>query len=182
MPDTSLLQLIQTTADEIGFPSAVAIEQLRIESGNFRPDVIYGPYIGNAGERGLAQFIPATWARFGNGDPYNPTNSMQAWQRFIQYLANLFPGDLRKILQAYNGGEGNVQRNTVSSAAQNYADKILRQAGQNPPNNASQTFLDPELPTNSLSAFSIFGLSPVYSILLAAGIAGITLAVLSSRD
>jgi len=181
MPDTSLLQAIQTAAEEISFPSAVAFEQLKLESGNFRPDVIYGPFVGGAGERGLAQFIPATWARFGDGDPYNPYDSLRAWQRYIKYLAALFNGDLRLILQAYNGGEGNVQRGTVSNAARNYADKILRNAGQAQPIIQNDNYLPAFLPENSLSNLSLFGLSPVASILIGAALLGVTVALLRSR-
>lgn len=184
MPDTSLLQQIAATADSIGFPSAIAIEQLRHESGNFRQDVIYGPSIGGAGERGLAQFIPGTWARFGSGDPYNPANSLQAWARYTSYLASLFNGDLRRILQAYNGGEGNVQRGTVSSAARNYADGILARAGQGSsiPQDPSVIPYDQEPSETSIFNVSIFGLSPILSILAIASAAGLVVYAIRQDD
>lgn len=125
-------QLISRIVDAsrgIGFPESIALAQLARESANFRQDVVYGPFVGGAGEKGLAQFIPATWARFGSGNPYNPDDSLAAWQRYTEYLRGLFGDDYTKILQGYNGGEGNVQRNTVSSAAKRYAAEILAQAG-----------------------------------------------------
>lgn len=125
-----LIQRIRQTAASIGFPDGVAVAQLARESANFRNDVVYGPFVGGAGEKGLAQFIPGTWARFGNGmNPYDPDASLQAWAAYTSYLMRMFGGDLTKVLQAYNGGEGNVQRGTVSSAAKNYAASILSQAG-----------------------------------------------------
>lgn len=125
-----LLEAITNAAWSIQFPPQIAIAQLARESANFRNDVVYGPFVGGAGERGLAQFIPGTWARFGlGGDPYNPDDSLEAWKYYIGYLRGLFGEDYTLILQAYNGGEGNVQRNTVSSAAQRYAREVLAAAG-----------------------------------------------------
>lgn len=128
-----LIQLIRQAAAQIGFDANVAIEQLRRESANFRDDVVYGPFVGGAGERGMSQFTPGTWARFGSGphtNAYNPEASLAAWRAYTSYLVRLFGGDYTKVLQGYNGGEGNVQRGTVSSAAQRYAREILAKAGQ----------------------------------------------------
>lgn len=127
-----LIERIRQTARSIGFPEQVAVVQLARESANFADAVVYGPRLGSSGERGLAQFMPGTWARFGAGmhqNAYDPDASLQAWANYINYLRGLFGEDLTKILQGYNGGEGNVQRGTVSSAAQRYAAEILSQAG-----------------------------------------------------
>ena len=125
-----LIDRIRQAARSIGFPEAVAIAQLARESANFRDDVVYGNFVGGSGERGLAQFIPGTWARFGSGmNPYDPDASLAAWAAYTSYLTRMFDGDLRKVLQSYNGGEGNVSRGTVSAAARNYASAILSQAG-----------------------------------------------------
>jgi len=125
-----LIDRIRQAARGIGFPEQIAIAQLARESANFRSDVVYGNFVGGSGERGLAQFIPGTWARFGSGmNPYDPDASLQAWAAYTSYLMRLFGNDLTKVLQGYNGGEGNVQRGTVSSAARNYAAVILSQAG-----------------------------------------------------
>lgn len=128
-----LIERIRQAARSIGFPEAVAIAQLARESANFRDDVVYGPFVGSSGERGLAQFIPGTWARFGSGmhqTAYDPDASLAAWAAYTSYLMRLFNGDLTKVLQGYNGGEGNVQRSTVSAAARRYASEVLRTAGQ----------------------------------------------------
>ncbi len=128
-----LIDRIRQAARFIGFPEAVAIAQLARESGNFRDDVVYGPFVGRDGERGLAQFIPGTWARFGQGmhqTAYDPDASIAAWAAYTSYLMRLFNGDLTKVLQGYNGGEGNVTRNTVSAMARNYASEVLAAAGR----------------------------------------------------
>jgi len=128
-----LIDRIRQAARSIGFPEAVAIAQLARESGNFRDDVVYGPFVGRDGERGVAQFIPGTWARFGQGmhqTAYDPNASLAAWAAYTSYLMRLFNGDLTKVLQGYNGGEGNVTRNTVSAMARNYASEVLAAAGR----------------------------------------------------
>jgi len=133
MTKTELQNLVIDYAQGIGFPPQIAVAQMVRESDNFRSDVVYGPFVGRAGERGLAQFIPGTWQQFGlGGDPYNPVDSLNAWAYYIGYLRGLFGEDYTKILQAYNGGPGNVQRGTVSPAAQRYAAEILAAAGQQP--------------------------------------------------
>lgn len=127
-----LIDRIRQAARSIGFPEAVAIAQLARESANFRDDVVYGPFVGGSGERGLAQFIPGTWARFGQGmhqTAYDPDASLAAWAAYTSYLIRLFNGDLTKVLQGYNGGEGNVQRSTVSAMARRYASEVLTAAG-----------------------------------------------------
>ena len=132
-----LIDRIRQAARSIGFPEAVAIAQLARESGNFRDDVVYGPFVGRDGERGVAQFIPGTWARFGQGmhqTAYDPNASLAAWAAYTNYLMRLFNGDLTKVLQGYNGGEGHVTNperyGPVSSRARQYASEVLRSAGQ----------------------------------------------------
>src|SRR5260221_13458276 len=102
MSKDEIISKIQDAAWAIGWPPELAIAQLARESGNFREAVIYGPFVGSAGERGLAQFIPATWARFGSGDPYSPDDSLAAWQYYIGYLRSLFGEDYSKILMGYH--------------------------------------------------------------------------------
>lgn len=130
-----LISLVQDYAYGAGIDPAIAVAQIARESANFRPDVVYGPFVGGAGERGMSQFTPATWARFGYGphtNAYDPDYAMTAWGEYMKYLLNLFNWDMEKALQGYNGGEGNVQRGTVSSAARRYAREVMAKAGSIP--------------------------------------------------
>lgn len=127
-----LIDRIRQTAGSIGFPPNVAVAQLARESANFRDDVVYGPFVGGSGEKGVAQFIPGTWQRFGVGmhnEAYDPDKSLAAWAAYTSHLMRLFNGDLTKVLQGYNGGEGHVTQGNVSSMAKRYASEILAQAG-----------------------------------------------------
>ncbi len=58
--------------------------------------------------QGMMQFMPATAARFGLADPYEPTSSIRAAARYVKYLGRLFDWKLESILAAYNAGEGTV--------------------------------------------------------------------------
>jgi hypothetical protein len=58
--------------------------------------------------RGLMQFIPATAARFGLENPYQPVPAIRAAARYVKVLSNLFGGRIDSILAAYNSGEGTV--------------------------------------------------------------------------
>jgi soluble lytic murein transglycosylase-like protein len=64
----------------------------------------------HVGARGLMQLMPRTGRWMGARDLYNPEQNVDAGVKYIKYLDKRFNGDLRKIVAAYNGGEGNVMR------------------------------------------------------------------------
>ena len=130
-----LKQLVINKANQYGINPGIALAQIQRESG-FRPDVVYGPFVGGAGERGMSQFTPATWARFGSGphtNAYDPNLAMDAWGNYMVYLMGLFNGDYLKALIGYNGGEGHLtdpgRFGPPSAAAQAYGREIYAQAG-----------------------------------------------------
>lgn len=59
--------------------------------------------------QGMMQFMPATAARFGLAEPYDPNASVYAAARYVKYLGRLFDWRLDSVLAAYNSGEGTVQ-------------------------------------------------------------------------
>lgn len=58
--------------------------------------------------QGMMQFMPATAARFGLANPYEPKSSILAAARYVKYLGRLFDWKLESVLAAYNAGEGTV--------------------------------------------------------------------------
>jgi hypothetical protein len=64
----------------------------------------------HVGARGLMQLMPRTGRWMGARDLYNPEQNVDAGVRYIKYLDKRFNGDIKRIIAAYNGGEGNVQR------------------------------------------------------------------------
>lgn len=127
-----LTALVSDYARSYGIDPGIALAQLKRESANFRADVVYGPFVGGAGERGLSQFTPGTWARFGQGphtNAYNPDLALTAWGKYMSWLLARYSSDYAKALAGYNGGEGHVDRGTASSAARRYAAEIMMSAG-----------------------------------------------------
>lgn len=125
-----LKQLVMDAASACGLDPAIALVQIDRESVHFAPSVVYGPRTGADGEKGMAQFMKATWDRFGSGphdNAFDPIASMNAYCGYMTYLLGLF-GNYEKALQGYNGGEGNVQRGTVSARARLYASDVIAQA------------------------------------------------------
>jgi hypothetical protein len=62
------------------------------------------------GAKGLMQLMPRTGRWMGARDLYSPEQNVDAGVKYIKYLDKRFNGDLKKIIAAYNGGEGNVKR------------------------------------------------------------------------
>ena len=64
----------------------------------------------HVGAAGLMQLMPRTGRWMGARDLYNPEQNVDAGVKYLKYLDKRFDGNLRLVLAAYNGGEGNVQR------------------------------------------------------------------------
>jgi soluble lytic murein transglycosylase-like protein len=64
--------------------------------------------LSNKGARGLMQLMPATAARLGVRDIFNPQQNIEGGVKYIRFLLNLFDGDVRLALAGYNAGEGAV--------------------------------------------------------------------------
>ena len=61
------------------------------------------------GATGLMQLMPATAARFGVSNSYDPVANMNGGARYLRWLLDQFQ-DTRLAVAAYNAGEGAVQR------------------------------------------------------------------------
>lgn len=62
------------------------------------------------GASGLMQLMPATAARWGVKNIYNPKQNIEAGVKYMRWLLNLFGGDVKLALAAYNAGEGSVKK------------------------------------------------------------------------
>ena len=81
--------------------AAVLAAQLMAES-NFNPAAV-----SPAGAQGIAQFMPATAASYGLGDPFDPVAAIDAQARLMSDLLAQF-GSVELALAAYNAGPGAV--------------------------------------------------------------------------
>lgn len=66
--------------------------------------------VSRKGAMGLMQLIPATARRFGVQNPFDPKQNVEGGVTYLNYLLNLFQGDLPLSLAAYNAGENSVLR------------------------------------------------------------------------
>lgn len=80
------------------------------------------------GALGLAQFMPATWAEWGQGDARDPRAAIDAQARYMAWLLKHFKHDgLTLALAAYNFGIGHVQRETPwPQETHLYVQRVLR--------------------------------------------------------
>ncbi|WP_321878484.1 lytic transglycosylase domain-containing protein [Paraburkholderia bannensis] len=60
--------------------------------------------VSSAGAKGVMQFTKDTWAAYGNGDPTDPVNSIDAAAAYAKDLLQRYNGDMRAAVTEYNGG------------------------------------------------------------------------------
>ncbi|OUM44681.1 hypothetical protein B8W73_02725 [Arthrobacter agilis] len=123
--------LVNAAAKAAGLPVSVVAAQLKQES-NWN-EAAQSP----AGAQGVAQFMPGTWALYGEGgDPFSAEDAIPAYGRYMAALKEQvqpLAGDdadllVRLTLAAYNAGPGAVQAAKGIPAfteTQQYVGKIL---------------------------------------------------------
>lgn len=93
------LAVMESAADTCGLPWQVLAAVADVESN-------YGQNMAtsSAGAIGYGQFLPATWAAYGNGgNPYDYRDAIPAMARYL--CANGGPANLRSAIYAYNHGD-----------------------------------------------------------------------------
>ena len=84
------------------------------------------------GAQGLMQLMPETADRFGVRDPWNPEDNLRGGARFLRYLLDLFAGNVRLALAAYNAGENivlSLGRVPPYAETRTYVVKVMRLFG-----------------------------------------------------
>jgi soluble lytic murein transglycosylase-like protein len=95
----STLGLVHTLARQYDIEPRLIQAIITVES-NFNPQAV-----SRAGAQGLMQLMPDTVARYQVRDPFNPQANIEGGIRYLKDLLRLFPGDLQRVLAAYNAGE-----------------------------------------------------------------------------
>jgi transglycosylase-like protein with SLT domain len=88
------------------------------------------------GAQGLMQLMPDTARRFGVSDPFDPADNVLGGVRYLRYLLDMFRGDQRLALAAYNAGENIVlagRRIPDYPETHKYVAKVLRLFGAKQP-------------------------------------------------
>jgi soluble lytic murein transglycosylase len=87
-----------------------------------------------AGAIGLMQLTPETakgialrtgGSKFQLSDLYEPELNVRYGAWYLRHLLDVFDGDVRKALAAYNGGRGNVERGVVFAETREYVTRVL---------------------------------------------------------
>lgn len=81
LPDEWTLQALQVASEQFGVSYRELYVTADCESGGFRPDVVYGPTRGAAGEQGMFQYLGGARHHLWQGSPwwdYSPYDPMAA--------------------------------------------------------------------------------------------------------
>lgn len=112
-------KMIIAQAKSLGLPESLALSLAQSES-NFDQSAV-----SSKGALGVMQLMPRTAAGLGV-DPMNTSQNIYGGLSYLRTLHEKY-GDWRKALQAYNWGEGHMDRlrGKVPAEVQGYADRIL---------------------------------------------------------
>lgn len=85
--------------------------------------------VSRAGAQGLMQLMPATAARFGVSNPFDPVSNMHGGAKYLRFLLDKFD-NTNLAVAAYNAGEGAVARygNQIPpfKETQTYVSRVLQ--------------------------------------------------------
>jgi soluble lytic murein transglycosylase-like protein len=102
---SALEPLVERIAKMHGVHAALLKAVIEVESGfNARA-------CSPKGAIGLMQMMPETAARYGQFDLYSPEQNLDVGARYLRDLLEMFNGDVRLAVAAYNAGENAVIRN-----------------------------------------------------------------------
>jgi soluble lytic murein transglycosylase-like protein len=96
--------LIRYNGERYGIDPYLIYCVIHQESG-FHPTAVSGK-----GAQGLMQLMPATAARYGVTNAYDPAQSIKGGTRYLRDLLDMFDGKVDLTLAAYNAGEGAVMK------------------------------------------------------------------------
>ena len=99
-----LEELITASAARNGIDHHLILAVMKQESSFNAQAISY------KGARGLMQLMPATAARFGVRDIFDPAQNIEGGARYLRFLLNTFSGDVELALAGYNAGENAVAR------------------------------------------------------------------------
>jgi soluble lytic murein transglycosylase-like protein len=124
-PPSNIQDAVDRIADRHGLSHELLHSVIKVESN-------YNPYaVSPKGALGLMQLIPETARRFGVADVFDPIENIEGGASYLEYLIDMFHGNLMLAVAAYNAGENAVVKyGTVPPYAetQNYLRLVLDEA------------------------------------------------------
>lgn len=116
--------LIRLNAQRYRLPPALLHAVIRAESA------YNASAVSHAGAQGLMQLIPATAARYGVKNSFDPAQNIRGGAAYLRDLLDMFDQDLRLALAGYNAGEGAVLKYGREippyRETQNYVRKVMQ--------------------------------------------------------
>jgi soluble lytic murein transglycosylase-like protein len=126
-PSLTVNELVANIARRHEVEPSLVDSVIRVES-NYNPNAV-----SSAGAMGLMQLIPSTARRFGVNNTFHPEQNIEGGVRYLKYLMELYKGDERLALAAYNAGEGAVAKYKgipPYRETQNYVYQVGKKLGQ----------------------------------------------------
>jgi len=126
-PSLTVNELVANIARRHEVEPSLVDSVIRVES-NYNPNAV-----SSAGAMGLMQLIPSTARRFGVNNTFHPEQNIEGGVRYLKYLMQLYNGDERLALAAYNAGEGAVAKYKgipPYPETQNYVYQVGKKLGQ----------------------------------------------------
>jgi soluble lytic murein transglycosylase-like protein len=101
----NIAAMVARLAPEYGLDPALVNAVIQVESG------FHVRVVSPRAAAGLMQLIPATAARFGVTDVFDPEQNIRGGMAYLRWLLSYYRGNLELTLAGYNAGEGAVDRN-----------------------------------------------------------------------
>ena len=117
-------QFIRTAADRYRLDPELIRAIIKVES-SFKPFAV-----SEKGAMGLMQLMPATAEEMQVAEPFEARDNIMGGSRYLRKMLNLFDGDLRLGLAAYNAGPNRVLKNgriPKIPETEQYVKKVLRE-------------------------------------------------------
>lgn len=140
VPDEVFEEVLQQTPQSIAGPSDLAsIAERAARKHGLDPGLVMAiiavesnfksTAVSPKGARGLMQLMPGTAVAMGVDDSFDPEKNVDGGSRYLSTLLQLYGGDMRRALAAYNAGPGAVARHggvPPYAETQAYVRKVMK--------------------------------------------------------
>jgi soluble lytic murein transglycosylase-like protein len=119
---------IQAAAKQYRLDPELIKAVIKVES-DFNPSAV-----SKKGAMGLMQLMPGTAEEMDVASPFEPAENIRGGSRYLRKLIDLFDGDLRLVLAAYNAGPSRVlalNRIPRIAETEKYVKRVLWEYGNN---------------------------------------------------
>jgi soluble lytic murein transglycosylase-like protein len=120
-------KFIRTASERYGLDPELIRAIIKVESS-------FNPYaVSEKGAMGLMQLMPETAEEMQVGEPFEAKENIMGGSRYLRKLLNMFDGDLRLGLAAYNAGPNKVLKNRSIPKipeTEQYVKKVMREYGR----------------------------------------------------